>query len=356
MRRTVLADMKVRKGAALIGELAVWYLFLAGVGAGAVLVAAVLEQLTPFEVRCVAATTLRSASGASATYRYAPGAAASAWRTPAISWAAATIPQPQFQRFFAPAYGAGMAAVLVGMFCLLADLGRPDRLLQLLFAPTLSFIAVGVYLLLALTASGLVLCAVWLFGATRLPRWLVAAARIVAALSAIAVMAYTGLLLCTMPAIPFWNTPWVPLLFVASDISAGIGLVVAAVILTGGDGPFRTTLLRIKRWDAVALVAEAVCLVLLLAVAFWNGPTAEASASMILRGPVAAPFWIMVVGMGLLFPFAAARASQGGGSRLMLAVSGALLISCFFLRWCVVQAGMAPDMAVAVMAALGSAL
>ncbi len=329
----------------MIGELAVWYLFLAGVGAGAVLVAAVLEQLTPFDVRCVA----------TAAYRCAPEAVAFDWRTVAASWRLPAIPRPQFQHFFGPAYGAGMVAVLVGMVCLLADLGRPDRLLQLLFAPTLSFIAVGVYLLLVLLVFCLVLVAVWVFGATRLPRWLVATARIGAALSAIAVMTYTGLLLCTMPAVPFWNTLWVPLLFVASDISAGIGLVVAAVVLTGGDLPFRTTLLRIKRWDVFALVAEAVCLVLLLAAALMGSPTARASAALLLTGQLAPAFWIMAVLLGLAVPFAVNRWGGRPGQRSMLAVSAALLISCFFLRWCVVGAGLAPDMAAAVMAALGSA-
>ena len=62
----------------------------------------------------------------------------------------------------------------------------------------------------------------------------------------------------------------------------------------------------------------------------------------------------LVVATGLVFPFLAERLGRLGSQRMMLSVSTALLISCFFLRWCVVQVGMAPDMAAAVMVALGA--
>ena len=315
----------------MIGELATWYLFLAGAGAGAIMVTALLEALTPFDARC-----------------FVPSMALSRKVTMAV------VPRPQFQRFFGPAYGAGFIAVAVGMLCLLADLGRPDRIFQLLLNPTLSFISVGVYLLLILSLTTAVLCVVWVFGATRLPRWLVVTARAVGFVAAIAVMAYTGLLLSSMPAIPFWHTAWVPLLFVLSDISTGVGLAVAAVLLSGGDGLFRTTFARIKRWDAIVIVAQALCLVLLLGTAVFRGPVAQASATMLLSGSIAPQFWIMVVGMGILFPLLVQRLGRFGSQRMMLAVSATLLISCFFLRWCIVQVGMAPDMAAAVMAALGT--
>lgn len=315
----------------MIGELATWYLFLAGAGAGAIMVTALLEFLTSFGARC-----------------FVPSMALSRKATIAV------VPRPLFQRFFGPAYGAGFIAVAVGMLCLLADLGRPDRIFQLLLNPTLSFISVGVYLLLILSLTTAVLCVVWVFGATRLPRWLVATARAVGFVAAIAVMTYTGLLLSSMPAIPFWHTAWVPLLFVLSDISTGVGLAVAAVLLSGGDGLFRTTFARIKRWDAIVIVAQALCLVLLLGTAVFRGPVAQASATMLLSGSIAPQFWIMVVGMGILFPLLAQRFGRFGSQRMMLAVSAALLISCFFLRWCIVQVGMAPDMATAVMAALGT--
>ncbi|MBB3171895.1 NrfD/PsrC family molybdoenzyme membrane anchor subunit [Parvibacter caecicola] len=325
----------------MIGELATWYLFLAGAGAGALLVTAVLEALTPFEVRCCEAV-----GPADAAVRNGFARIASRVAMPAA-------PRAPFPQFFGPAYGVGLIAVVVGALCLLADLGRPDRLLRLLFAPTLSFISVGVWLLMALGLCAGLLCAIWCYGASHLPRGLVAAARTGCALCAVAVMTYTGLLLASMQAVPFWHSAWLPLLFIASDISTGIGLVVAAVVLCG-DGPFRTTLLRIKQWDALAIAIEAACLILLLLSAYFQGTTARESATMLLSGSVAPQFWIMVVATGLVFPFLAERLGRLGSQRMMLSVSAALLISCFFLRWCVVQVGMAPDVAAAVMVALGA--
>ncbi len=373
----------------MIGELATWYLFLAGAGAGAIMVTAVLEALTPFDARCFAPVALTrggsdwyAAAGSTLPVAgYGEDAdervATAGYRSGVAAWTVApsgetvsrltiaptrfarlaalpVIPRPNFQRFFGPAYGVGLIAVAVGMLCLLADLGRPDRIFQLLLNPTLSFISVGVYLLLILSLATVLLCVVWVLGATRLPRWLVATARIVGFVAAIAVMTYTGLLLSSMPSIPFWHTAWVPLLFVLSDVSTGVGLVVAAVLLTGGDGLFRTTFARIKRWDVLAIGAQTLCLVFLLGTAVFRGSVAQASATMLLSGSVAPQFWIMVVGMGILFPLLAQRLGRFGSQRMMLAVSTALLISCFFLRWCIVQVGMAPDMAAAVMAALGS--
>lgn len=373
----------------MIGELATWYLFLAGAGAGAIMVTALLEALTPFDARCFVPVSFSRACADGCAARgsgflavgYGEGGgertSTADFRSGSAAWTVApsgeavsrsaiaptrlarlaappVIPRPQLQRFFGPAYGIGFIAVAVGMLCLLADLGRPDRIFQLLLNPTLSFISVGVYLLLILILATAVLCVVWAFGATRLPRWLVAAARVIGFGAAIAVMTYTGLLLASMPSIPFWHTAWVPVLFVLSDISTGVGLIVAAVLLSGGDGLFRTTFARIKRWDAIAIVAQAFCLVLLLGTAVFRGSVAQASATMLLSGSVAPQFWIMVVGMGILFPLLAQRLGRFGSQRMMLAVSAALLISCFFLRWCIVQVGMAPDMAAAVMAALGT--
>lgn len=324
----------------MIGQLATWYLFLAGAGAGALLVTVVLEMLTPYETRCASPALVFVANSDSGT----------ALRIRATM---PVIPNRLYQRFFGPAYGAGLFTVAFGMVCLLADLGRPDRVLQLLLNPSLSFISVGIYLLLFTLVCAIGLCIVWTFGASFLPRWLVLMLHIGCVLGSFAVMTYTGLLLSSMQAIPFWHTVWIPVLFVLSDLSAGAGLCIAVVLMTSGDDLFRTTLSRIKRWDVIAIGAQALCLVLLLGTTVFRGLTAQASATMLLSGSVAPQFWIMVVGMGIVFPLLVRCADRFGSSRVMLVVSASLLISCFFLRWCIVYVGMAPDLDVALNAMLG---
>ncbi len=45
------------------------------------------------------------------------------------------------------------------------------------------------------------------------------------------IMLYTGLLLGLLKAVPFWNTPALPLLFVLSALSTGVAIVLALAYL-----------------------------------------------------------------------------------------------------------------------------
>lgn len=325
----------------MIGELAIWYLFLAGAGAGALMVGSVLEMRTPFNRRCTVVTGGMPVAGATS-------------RGSMALWCCAIEPRPDYQGFFGPVYGVGLLAVLVGTLCLFADLGRPDRVLMLLLHPTFSFIAIGVYLLMFLMLCAGVLWVLWGLGLAFFPRWLAGLARGGCILGSVAVMAYTGLLLASMPAVIFWNTWWLPLLFVVSDISAGFGLVALSVVLSGDAASFHTTLTRMRHWDSTAVAAEAVLLLLLMLTALSKGPTAQVSVALLLSGALAPLFWGMVVGVGLLFPLVLERVQRAFGQRSMIVLGVALVISCFFLRWCVVQAGALPDIEAAIMTVLGS--
>ena len=88
------------------------YLFLGGTGAGALAVLCVLE----------CARVLR--------------------------WRALAMPE----EFFARAWPVCAVTLATGMLCLLADLGRPDRLLGLLSSPTPSAMAAGSFALVAALA------------------------------------------------------------------------------------------------------------------------------------------------------------------------------------------------------------
>lgn len=314
----------------MLGEMTIWYLFLAGAGAGALLGAAVLEFLTPYAERCA------EPRGTLADHPAAPFVAAEALRP-----------------FFGPAYGAGLAAVLLGMFCLMADLGRPDRLLDLFLSPSLSFISVGAYLLLALVLCAALSAAAWSFGVSSIPRWLAGVARVGLVASALAVMAYTGLFLASLRAILFWYSPWLPALFAVSALSTGLGLLAGAVAIGGAPDRFATTLRRVQRVDAVAIVAEALLLAALLITALAGDETARASAQVLLVGPLAPTFWLFVVVIGLGVPLVGDLAGRADGSRLMLLATACLLMGGFFLRWCVVRVGTAPDVAAFVAAAFG---
>ena len=54
-------------------------------------------------------------------------------------------PPAAYRRLLAPGYRATPVALALGMVCLLADVGRADRLLLLLTSPALSHVAVGAW-------------------------------------------------------------------------------------------------------------------------------------------------------------------------------------------------------------------
>ena len=305
----------------MLGDLTVWYLFLGGAGAGLLLVSAVLECLSPQAFAC-------DGNG-----RYAPKEA--------------------YRRFFGPVYAAGISAVVIGAACLFLDLGRGERALALLFQPTLSFITVGAFALLVLVALAVVPLSVWTFGQPSLPRAFVLVVRPLIAIVAFVVMVYTGLFLSSMPSVPLWASPWLPVLFVVSALSTGIALLVCAVVLTGAGEGFAATLDRLRKIDAAAIVCELVVLALFVGAAYLGGRTAQASAERLVQGDLAAPFLGLVVALGLIAPFVCEVLNRKGAARPAVAAGAFVLVGGFFLRWCVSEAGMAVDIAASVMAALG---
>ena len=303
----------------MLEDLTVWYLFLGGTGAGCLLVAAALECLSPHAI--------------------------------AVNGGRRILKGP-YRSFFAPAYVAGLAAVAVGALCLLLDLGRGERALSLIFQPTLSFVSVGVFLLIALMMFAAP-AAFWAFGRTGLPEPLALAARVLLALAALSVMTYTGLLLSGMPSVPLWNTPLLPVLFVASALSSGIALLVCVVFLTGSSERFASAASRLRAADAVAIVCEVILLALFVGAAFLKGGTAQASAERLVQGDLSAPFLGLVVLLGLVVPFACEALVRKASERAVVAAAVLVLAGGFFLRWCIVEAGMAVDIAASVMPVLG---
>lgn len=309
------------KGGGMLGDLVVWYLFLGGAGAGLLLAAAVLECLSPQAL----------VVGCGSRY----------------------VPQQAYRRFFGPAYLIGVAALSIGMLCLLVDLGRGERVLMLFLQPALSFISVGAFSLLALVVLAAFPVAVWAFGYGRFPRVFVLIVRALLIVVALVVMAYTGLFLSSMPSVPLWATPSLPVLFVASALSSGLALLVCTVVLTGSGEEFSSTLDRLRKVDAVVIACEIVALVVFVASAYAGSETARASAERLVQGDLATLFLGLVVVLGLLVPLACEAFNRTAAARVSVAAGAFVLVGGFFLRWCVSEAGAAVDIAASVMTVLG---
>lgn len=340
------------------------YLFLGGSGAGACFVAAVLGLLSPREC---------------AQSAYAP----------------------LYRTLIAPMFAVSAAALALGVLCLAADLGRIDRLLLLVTSPVFSYIAVGAYALAATLALSCALALVWArvahrglssarFAGAPAGSALRTVLQVAALPTSFSTMAYTGLLLQSVSAVPLWATPWLPVLFVISSLSCGIALAVATAAFTGAVDAFSRTLSRLMRIDALLLLAEGIVATLVVASAWLGGSpgvlapplggqtsqAAIASAHSLLTGELAPVFLVVFAFVGLAVPLAlelattvlAPRCSKSSHDALSNACCGALrlrasamlvvalcvLAGGLALRFCLVEAGLSPSLVISADIALGA--
>lgn len=175
--------------------------------------------------------------------------------------------------------------------------------------------------------------------------------RIVAAVGAVFAVAtavYTGVLLSAVgPAIPFWSTsvlsflPVMPLLFLVSAISTGLGLTADL----SGNLALPDMEKRYRKLPLIHLILiglEAALLALLLFTAISDGGAAAQSAQNILSGSPKMIFWILIVLIGLALPFIyhAYTLARGRHSRFLDLASGlGILIAGLVLRYLVLVSG-----------------
>lgn len=204
----------------MFSELAVGYLFLGGAGAGGCAVAALLSLL-------IGRDDLTSAL--QAQFRSGEGRL--------------------FRAFLSPLLVASLGALLVGVACLLADLGQPARLLLLAFSGKITHLTVGAWALVLCAADAALLLLVWR-GAARITAALFRAANGLLLALALVVALYTGLLLSSMTAVPLWSGAALPALFLVSALSCGLALAagLASVTEAAAPSPQRCTVCRRPTW------------------------------------------------------------------------------------------------------------
>lgn len=228
----------------------------------------------------------------------------------------------------------GLAAVVLAAVFLLWDLERPERFLRVIFKVKRSWLARGAWIV----GIFCVLAFLTLLLGTPM------ALGVLSLVAALAVTMYTGLLIGTMLARPLWNTPVLPVLFVAYSLSTGLALLVVggAVLATGNAAlgkdvaaaaaAFRPT----QMW---LLVVELALLYFYLSIAY--GRSREA-VQMLVRDRLARGFWIGVVTVGLLLPLLLQYVAAGAGAAALsydVTAHVGVLIGGFLLRRLILAAG-----------------
>lgn len=254
----------------------------------------------------------------------------------------------------------GPIPVMLGTFLIVFELGQPFRALNLFKVINLSPMSIGTWLL----AAFIVLCL--LYALTFLPSWAADGDRLSPTRRALAWMCvplgigvaiYTGVLLGAMPSRPFWNSPILAGLFMLSALSTGT----ASIMLLGvffrrnnsnpivrADYEHSSYLLTAS--DALLLAGELLIIFLFLMFAHLTiGDVRYAVGAILPGGHLALAFWGLVIALGLLIPFVielfqiVPKLLYGKEYKTILvaeiAVPVAILIGGFALRYIIVVAG-----------------
>lgn len=277
-----------------------WYLFLAGAGAGAFLIGAIVDIVLRFR------------------------------------------DDPVWEKVSAVTDGGlivGPATVVLGAVFLLADLGSPERAFQVFFTPSSSLLTLGSWAIAVFCACSLLALVVGGLVETPVSRIAEAVLHVVATAAAFCVILYSGVYLSTFPTVPFLHNPIVPALFVASALSTGMALLMIFGFVIQNHEDVTEGLALCARADAALLGCEAVIVASFAGVTLAFGGSAVSSVESLLWGEHAGLFWLGVVLAGLVVPIALEMLHlRGFDSIVLVGGAGCALVGGLCLRYALLLA------------------
>lgn len=235
--------------------------------------------------------------------------------------------------------------VLLGVILLVVDLGNPLRFWEfllrkgpgiLMFNPD-SVMSIGVWLLtffVILSLVYLVLCLVsWVFAWGAKLRQLVG---VVAFCFALLVTVYTGVLLAATPN-PLWNSVLLPAVFSVSALSTGIAGVVFVLAL----GRIYKRAVKIDPFvsELEKINSRVIGLLLLIIILFVLAGIGSAQMRMIIGLRFGFLWWIGIVGLGLIVPLLFGIKGKANKPQASLVVSALVLLGGFLLRYVILMGG-----------------
>jgi tetrathionate reductase subunit C len=244
-----------------------------------------------------------------------------------------------------------MVIIAIGGIILIADLGKPLRVLRAVMNPRTSWISVGAISdFVFLVVAGLwAICDLEWGGARPFadlpwagdsPLGLVFQA--VAGIAAFIVIVYPGLVLAYSPSIPFWNTTLIPLQFLAFAFASALALVP----LFGFGNPLPPNIL--SGWATLQVIVLASGLLLLIAHVLqgaYGHSAARVSVQRLMKEDLSLFFvWGTMVGgtvLPLLLVVNGAATENGSAQVFLLAAAGAMILAGNWLsKYTVIKAGM----------------
>ena len=168
-----------------------WYLFLAGAGGGAFVIGAVVDLALRFkDPACLARVSSVTDAG----------------------------------------LVAGPALVALGSVFLVLDLGAPERAFAVFLSPVTSVLGFGAWSVAVFCFAAVGALVMGIVQDTRTGRAVEFVLQVVAMAAALCVIGYSGVFLSLWPAVPFLNTPFVPVLFTASALATGAAVLIVVAV------------------------------------------------------------------------------------------------------------------------------
>jgi protein NrfD len=237
------------------------------------------------------------------------------------------------------ALGIFVAAIItvLGSGLLVFDLGRPLHFWRV-FSREKAEMTFGAWMLSLLVVCGIIYGSCWLVSS---PWYGLEGLRLVFAwiclLLGLGTAIYTGVFLGTIKARPFWNGPTLPILFLILGLSTGIAAQIILVHFWSWGGSVGE-LARVEGFLRISniglLVLEIIVLMSYVLIMRYSTSVSSAKiAATWLNGNKMLPFWVGIVGIGLVCPLA--LYAVGSGIILILAPV-AVLIGGLILRFLVV--------------------
>ncbi len=233
---------------------------------------------------------------------------------------------------------AGFLLVLAGGAAHFLFLGKPKRFWRMLAHPRTSWISRGLISISFFLLFGFL----YLLPARVELAW----TRTDAAGSALAVLSllgvagillYKGFVYAVSRAIPFWNTPLLPPLYIAYALRGGIAVlfVISAVL---GEARTLESARMIEPW---MVLSTALLVFFYLAGMVNAGVTSSESTRQLVRGRISLAFYAGAVTAGLIVPivFGLVGYFTPLPSGLLALVGACSLVGDFYVKYCVSKAG-----------------
>ncbi|WDL74621.1 polysulfide reductase NrfD [Helicobacter winghamensis] len=250
--------------------------------------------------------------------------------------------------------------IIVGLLILVFDLTKPLNFYKLLLTYNLqSVMSLGVLLLLVYTPFSIIYAVMrfrvslessFLGGLVRafggvldfLERHSLWFGRLIFAFAG-GVGVYTGFLLSAIQTFPLYNSPILPILFLASGLSSGIAACICFGLLFFEKEVSKSTTKYLLTMDLRVIPIESLLLfALFVGLYFQGGEKAIAAITALSSGSWATIFWLCVIGFSIVIPSVIALTALKNHAykvNFILLNAASIMVGVFALRMYILYAG-----------------